>query len=202
MYTPFPNFPNDLNHNPKFERAVKWMLLVCVVAIVLSYCSSCYTPAKAKRQAIRAMTQHPEEVLPTLRQLAPCITVNVDTFYTTVDTVINVDCPDTSAAQYFTVHDTITRSNTIRVPYRVTLPARTVVKYIKDSAEVIECNLREQRLTTERDQSISREQATAAKLSKVQRTRNWLWLVVLICAAIITRKAWLPVVGRMVNPFK
>ena len=204
MYTAFPNFPNNLNHNPKFERAVQWMLLVCTVAIVLSYCSSCYTPAKAKRQALRAMTQHPEEVLPTLRQLAPCITVTVDTFYTTVDTTITVDCPDTSAAQYFTVHDTVTRTErrTVRVPYTVTLPARTVVEYIKDSAEIMELNLRIARLNTEREQAIQREQATAAKLNKARKTRNWLWMALLICVAWITRKAWLPVVGRMANPFK
>ena len=204
MYTAFPNFPNNLNHNPKFERAVQWMLLVCTVAIVLSYCSSCYTPAKAKRQALRAMTQHPEEVLPTLRQLAPCITVTVDTFYTTVDTTITVDCPDTSAAQYFTVHDTITRTErrTVKVPYPVTLPTRTVVRYIKDSAEVMECNLRNARLTTEREQAIQREQYTAAKLGKARSTRNWLWMALLACVLIGTRKAWLPVVGRMVNPIK
>lgn len=188
MYTPHPNFPSDMP--PKFERAVKWMLLLCVVAIVVSYCSSCTTARNAASKAGKIMDKYPEQVLPELRKKAPCITVNVDTFYTTVDTTITVDCPDTSAAQYFTVHDTIIRNNTIRVPYRVTLPVRTVVKYIKDSAEIMELNLRIQRLITEREQALEREQATAAKLDKARRTRNWLWLALLICAAIITRKLW------------
>lgn len=202
MYIPTAHHHKQIPPTPKWQRALVVMIILTIAAIILSYLPGCYTPAKAKRQALRAMTSHPEEVLPTLRQLAPCITVTVDTFYTTVDTTITVDCPDTTAAQYFTVHDTITRSNTVRVPYRVTLPARTVVKYIKDSAEIMELNLRINRLNTEREQALQREQATADKLSKARRTRNWLWLALLACAAIITRKAWLRVVGRMVNPLK
>lgn len=206
MYTPSAQHPKPLPPTPKWQRAVVVALIMILLAILATYLPSCYTPAKAKRQALRAMTQHPEEVLPTLRQLAPCITVNVDTFYTTVDTTITVDCPDTTAAQYFTVHDTLMRikrvEKTAPISHRIQLPGRTVVKYIKDSAEIMDLNLRNARLTAEREQALGREQTTAAKLDKARRTRNWLWLALLICVAWMTRKAWMPVVGRMVNPFK
>jgi hypothetical protein len=183
-------------------------LLLIVVAIFLflwaiSHCS-CTTAKNAPRKAENLLQKYPEKVVPVFRQAYPCITTAADTFITLTDTVINVDCPDTSAAQYFTVHDTLTHikqvTKTISIPYRIQLPGRTVVKYIEDSAKIYEMGLRIKRIEAEREAAKAEAKATGEKLHKARKTRNWLWLLLFGATVWITRKLWLPVVGRMVNP--
>ena len=205
MYTPGPIHNNPL---PNYREPKNFWLYVIITLSFLIWIASmtgCYTPQKANRQALRAITTHPATVLPTFRSLYPCVTTRQDTFVTVTDTIINIDCPDTTAGREYTDSiytrtDTLYRTRTVSIPVRVPVQTRTIVKTVEDSAKLKEAALREQRLFTEREQATKREQATADKLSKARRTRNWLWVAVIACAVYITRKAWLPVVGRMVNP--
>ena len=125
-----------------------------IIAIMLIvWLASCYTPQKAVQQSQRAISKHPAAVLPIFRGAFPCITTHTDTFLTTVDTIINIDCPDTSAVQYFTLHDTITGIKYIdrvkSVPVKVQLPGRIITKYIEDSSKLKEAAIRESNLTAE-----------------------------------------------------
>jgi hypothetical protein len=190
MYTPGPIHNNPL---PNYREPKNfWLYVIIVVSFLiwLASMTSCYTPQKANRQALRAITAHPATVLPTFRSLYPCVTTRQDTFITSYDTIINIDCPDTTAGREYPES----------IPVRVPVQTRTITVYKEDSAKLKEHVLREQRLITEREQAVQREQDTAAKLSKTRKTRNWLWVAVIAAAVYITRKAWLPVVNRMVNP--
>jgi len=190
MYTPGPIHNNPL---PNYREPKNfWLYVIIVVSFLiwLASMTSCYTPQKANRQALRAITAHPATVLPTFRSLYPCVTTRQDTFITSYDTIINIDCPDTTAGREYPES----------IPVRVPVQTRTITVYKEDSAKLKEHALREQRLITEREQAVQREQDTAANLSKTRKTRNWLWVAVIAAAVYITRKAWLPVVNRMVNP--
>ena len=146
------------------------------------------------------MDKYPEQVLPELRKKAPCITVKYDTTYNTIDTIINVDCPDSSSAQYFTIHDTVVKKDfkTIKVPIKVQLPARTIYKYIEDSAKIKELDIKLQRTILEKDEAIKREKETNEKLNKVRKTRNWLWVVIVLLMAWKYRRQ----ISNLILPLK
>ncbi len=113
--------------------------------IVLLLLTGCYTDKKATNDVTKAILKKPAIAADLTRKAFPCITTNVDTFITSLDTTILVDCPDTSSTQYFTLHDTTFIKGkeiikTIKVPVKVTLPAKEIVKYVKDSADIIVIN--------------------------------------------------------------
>ena len=171
MYTPPLTGPN-ISPNPKWKNVLIWGLIVAILAIIVSFANSCTTAKNAAKKATKIMDKYPAQVLPVLRQKAPCITVKLDTTYTTVDTIINVECTEQEVVKgaYFT--DTIYKNETrtIRVPYKVTLPAKVITKYIEDSAKIKELSIRTTELSAERDQ-------LTGKLKKVKKCRNWLILL-------------------------
>jgi len=200
MYIPSVNYPKQISPNPKWKNVFIWGLIVSILAMLLTFANSCTTSKNAAKKAEKIMDKYPEKVLPILRKKAPCITVKYDTTFTSIDTVINIDCPEIDTPKYFT--DTVIRDvkKTIKVPYRVTLPAKIITKYIEDSAKIKELTLKLDREIFDKEEALKREKETTAKLNKVRKTRNWLWLILIMSAIIATRKTWMQVLGRMVNP--
>lgn len=200
MFTPLISEPTPISPNPKWKNIFIWGLIVSILAVLITSANSCTTPKNAAKKAEKIMDKFPEQVLPILRKKAPCITVKYDTTFTSIDTVINIDCPETDRYKYFT--DTIFRevNKTIRIPYKVTLPSKVITKYIEDSAKIKELTLKLEREIIEKEEVIKKEKETADKLNKARKTRNWLWLILILSAIIATRKTWMQVLGKMVNP--
>ncbi len=156
MYTPPVQYPRHVSPNPKWKNSLIWGLIISILAIIVSLANGCTTAKNAANKAAKIMDKYPEQVLPELRKKAPCITVRLDTVISNIDTVINIDCPDTSAAEYFTIHDTTVKyiktiGNVRKVPVRVQLPARTIYKYIEDSAKIKELHVKLDRVIAERE---------------------------------------------------
>lgn len=107
---------------------------------------SCNTEKKLTAKAESFTTKFPKKALPFFREKFPCVETKSDTTIFLTDTTFYVDCPDTSAAQYFTLHDTLVTNiyhpgKTMKVP--VTLPQKvvTVVKTIEDLSRIKEIDI-------------------------------------------------------------
>ena len=200
MYTPPIQYQRPNMQNPKWKNVLIWYAVIAILAIVVTFANGCTTAKNAANKAAKIMDKYPEQVLPELRKKAPCITVKYDTTYNTIDTIINVDCPDSSSAQYFTIHDTVVKKDfkTIKVPIKVQLPARTIYKYIEDSAKIKELDIKLQRTILEKDEAIKREKETNEKLNKVRKTRNWLWVVIVLLMAWKYRRQ----ISNLILPLK
>jgi hypothetical protein len=161
------------------------LIIALAAALWLILCmQSCYTPKKAERKLAKALDKQPATVAVFTRKAFPCITKGSDTVYNTnYDTtiVVEVQCPDsTKATEYFTVHDTAFFNNVIirKVPVTVTLPARTITKYIEDSAKIFTMTNIANRLQSEKDDLQKR-------LNRSDKTKMWLWWVVIIAALLV-----------------
>lgn len=156
------------------------MLMISLLAALwlLLSMSSCYTAKKAERKLAQALDKQPVTVATFTRKQFPCITKNADTIYNTnYDTtiVVEVQCRDT------TIHDTALFNNVIirKVPVTVTIPGRTIIKTIEDSAKIyIMSNAIAQ---SQRDKDELQK-----RLNRSNKTKMWLWLVVIIAALIVT----------------
>lgn len=200
MFIPYIQQPRQVSPNPNWRNVIIIGIIVSILAFIVTFANSCTTPKNAAKKAAKIMDKYPEQVLPELRKKAPCITVKYDTTYNTIDTIINVDCPDSSSAQYFTIHDTVVKKDfkTIKVPIKVQLPARTIYKYIEDSAKIKELDIKLQRTILEKDEAIKREKETNEKLNKVRKTRNWLWVVIVLLMAWKYRRQ----ISNLILPLK
>lgn len=208
MYVPSPITPHPFPREPKFQSAVKWMLFICVLAIIASYCSGCskYTPQKAAEQIYKANTYYPDTTAKITRSLYPCTTTQVDTFINWIDTVLNVDCPDSLlketvyVPQNNTPQGIKTITKTVRIPVQVQLPARTIIKKIEDSAKITVMAGE----VTKRDRTISDQQQQIDKQGKKIKGQQtaiiWLALIALVLLFYITRHYWFKVLRKMVNP--
>ncbi|MFN9113662.1 MAG: hypothetical protein ACK5XN_26635 [Bacteroidota bacterium] len=203
MYTPPIQYPRHVSPNPKWKNTLIWGLIVSILAIIVSFANGCTTAKNAANKAAKIMDKYPEQVLPELRKKAPCITVRLDTVISNIDTVIHIDCPDTSAADYFTIHDTTIRyirtpTITRRVPVRVQLPGRTIYKYIEDSAKIKELHVKLDRVTSEREAYLKQVLDLNSKLNKARRTRNWLWVILILSVVWKYRRQ----ISNLVLPLK
>lgn len=200
MYTPYIQYPRQISPNPKWGKAIIWGAITSILAIIVIFANSCTTAKNAASKAAKIMDKYPEQVLPELRKKAPCVTIKYDTTYTTIDTVVNVDCPDSNSIEYFTIHDTIVKNktNTVKVPVKIQLPSRTIYKYIEDSAKIKELTVKLRRITDEKEEAIKREKETNDKLSKARKTRNWLWVILVLLVAWKCRRQ----IVNLVNPLK
>jgi hypothetical protein len=161
------------------------LIIALAAALWLLLCTqSCYTPKKAERKLAQALDKQPATVAVFTRAKFPCITKSSDTVYNTnYDTtvIVEVQCPDTSrATEYFTIHDTAFFNNVIirKVPVTVNVPGRTITKYIEDSAKIFTINNLANRLQSEKDELQKR-------LDRSDKTKMWLWWVVIIAALIV-----------------
>ena len=156
--------------------SVVFFAIVCCMVLLLS----CNTEKRLTDKAETFTTKYPKKALPFFRGKFPCIETSADTTIFTSDTTIYVDCPDTiAAAEYFTIHDTVTihgktiirDGKTIKVP--VTLPQKIVriEKRVKDSSEVKE-------VMVYLDEAIKRADKYAAKNN--HKGKVIIWLVVFL----------------------
>ena len=143
--------------------------------IALLLCG-CYTQKKATEQVNRANDKFPGVVAKLARDKYPCSEVlKPDTAVIWKDTVVYVDCPDTSSnpfqvVRYDTVNKVVTLpGRTIKVP--VTIPAKTVYidRWFEDSAKLKLAAIERDKLVKENEKqkkTIQDKEKTIRKLTK------------------------------------
>lgn len=116
-------------------RNISWLIPVTILA-------SCYGPKQAKKQVDRAILEQPGVAAAELRKAFPCVIINSDTTTITKDSLVYVDCPDSTIITEVW-HDTLNQRDTItnrtvrvvRVPVHLPVKTQVVTKYIKDGAD-------------------------------------------------------------------
>lgn len=166
----------------------KLLSIICISAILFS----CYTDRKATEQITKAILKKPALTADLTRKAFPCITTSSDTTIVTTDTIINVDCPDTTkateATEYFTIHDTTIKriTKTIKVPITIQLPSKIIVQKVKDSADILVLN---DKLTIANNKISVLEN----KISIKNKWMLWEFVVILLLALgnIVQFKKWM-----------
>lgn len=113
------------------------------------------------------------------RENFPCTDLlKNDTTFIIQDSTIYIDCPETKAADYFTVYNTDTVwqkiTKTVKVPVNLPVKTFTITRYWEDSAKI-------KRLTTDSNSCNADLNTTKQKLSK--RT-TYLWALLALCIGL------------------
>jgi len=145
--------------------------------IALLLLAGCYTEKKAVKQADKAMNEYPKAINDKFRKEFPCVTSRVDTiiqgYVTYKDTIIEIPV---NVSDTVTIHDTAFFNNVIikkvRIPERVV----TLRTYVKDSAEVWQCQLLLEECTTQKNELL---EVVKQKDNKIGSLKKWkLWLII------------------------
>lgn len=118
---------------------MKYLMFLCFGLI------GCYTPQKARRGMDKAMSVHPAVAAQFCADNYPATVGKVDTFTLIIDSLVSVECPDSTIITEVVVnHDTIRTVTVKREKVYVNVPAKTVyiTKEIIDSAKVAACEER------------------------------------------------------------
>lgn len=157
---------------------MKYLNLVMMMLMM----TSCYTSQKAKKDLFKIKDTHPEVLLKYIHENYPCITSKVDTFvsFDTSYEFIEIQCPEIQNSQ---VIDTCYLTNYVKsvkvVKKKVAVPEKTytIYRFIRDSAEIGQCELLLKFATDDKNKLIN-------KLDK-KTTFIWLFLVLFLLSAII-----------------
>jgi hypothetical protein len=147
----------------------KTTLQLILIGLVIMCFSRCSTPEKL---ITRALSKDSAAVAKVTRDLFPCTEVlRPDTAIMYVDSVVYVDCPDTTRPSPYEVYRTDTvllagQVRTIRVPVHVPVQIRTVTRYYEDSAKIFLFRKQVERLQGDTAQ-------LKKNLTSMTGNRNW-----------------------------
>jgi len=161
-----------------FFRYLVWAIL----AVIFFFgCTPKYTPEKAIADVNKANDKQPQAVSELVRKIYPCITVKADTTFNIKDSLIYIDCPDLPLIVHEpgttdTVINYVTKTNTVRVPVHIQLPAQTITKYIEDSAKIKSLSIE----MAKRDKLIEHQKTMLENMTaKRDGWRKWFWWLLL-----------------------
>lgn len=142
----------------------------------------CYTEKKAVKQADKAIQEYPKAVGESFRKAFPCVT-------TAADTVHDISYRDTIIEVPVTIVDSVVKYDTaffnnvvikkIKVPQKTV----TITKYIKDSAEIWQCQLLLEESTLQKNQLLEEIEKRDAKIGGLKKWKLWLTIPYLIFIA-------------------
>lgn len=154
--------------------------------------AGCYTQKKAAKQTDKALREHPNVVGERFRKEFPCVTG-------LVDTVIEYESAprDTIIEIVDTRIDTIENSDTVivfkTIEKKITLPGKTVTitRNIKDSFEVLQCQLLLEESTLQKNELIGDVEQRDKQINKLKSWRRWLiWPYIIFIAYFILARVF------------
>ena len=158
---------------------MKYLILVLIATTTLS-CN----PSKKLDKLNR---KHPELLANFCRDTFPCVITNVDTFLSYDTNYIKIDCTEYDYDKAFIDTVWLTNSKTQLIDKPVYIASigeiKTIVKLIKDSAQIKACELELKGV----NKKLIESNAINNKLqNKVTAKNRWImWLIILILCAII-----------------
>lgn len=155
---------------------MRTLIQLIIIGLLIMCFSRCSTPEKL---ISKAMAKDPAAVAKATRDLFPCTDLlKADTAMVFRDSLIYIDCPDTTRNSPYevTVYDTATRvvTKTIRIPVTVRLPAQVITRWYEDSAKIFLLHKDVQRLQADTAQLRASRDEWRGK-AKHRATENWIW---------------------------
>lgn len=155
------------------------LFIACVIF------TSCYTEKKALEQVNKANDKFPKVVAELARDKYPCTDLlKPDTTTILRDSLIYVDCPDTSAnrndytfVRVDTFNRVVTNTKTIKVPVHIPIVREVITNYYEDSAKIKLYDLALNKATTENTklkETVSKQDKKIANKNK----ENWIWRII------------------------
>lgn len=155
---------------------MRYLLLIVLFA-------SCYTSKNALRDVNKAQRKHPEVVARFCSDTFPCVTSRIDTLTETEIEYITLKCPDDKY-----ILDTIWLTNTKIIKGSAVIvnkhKTNTIIKTIRDSAEIIACKLEAIALNKKCNQLTQDNQILKNKVTAKNRWLMWL-IIALLCSIIV-----------------
>jgi hypothetical protein len=155
---------------------MRYLLLIVLFA-------SCYTSKDALRDVNKAQRKHPEVVARFCSDTFPCVTSRIDTLTETEVEYITLKCPDDKY-----ILDTIWLTNNKVVKGSAVIvnknKTNTIIKTIRDSAEIIACELEAIALNNKCNQLTQDNQDLKDKVTAKNRWLMWL-VIALLCSIIV-----------------
>lgn len=158
---------------------MKYLILVLIATTTLS--------CNPSKKLDRLNRKHPELLANFCRDTFPCVITNVDTFLSYDTNYIKIDCTEYDYDKAFIDTVWLTSSKTQLIDKPVYIATRnetkTIVKLIKDSAQIKACELELKGV----NKKLIESNAINNKLqNKVTAKNRWImWLIILILCAII-----------------
>ena len=115
-------------------------LIVTIIVAIIVLCTSCYGPKQADKAINKAMAHYPEKVAALARKEWPCTTTKADTVVDYKDSVVYVDCPDTSKVVHDSLVEYVAVKKIIKVPVHLPVETRYITTKIEDSAKIFLLN--------------------------------------------------------------
>lgn len=156
---------------------MKNFIIILLAGILIL--TGCYTPQKAQQQVDKANNKFPEIVAKLARDKYPCTDLlKPDTAVIWKDTVVYVDCPDTSKAQEYgpvrvdtvnSVRTVVLPGKTIKVPVSIPVKTLYIDRWFEDSAKLKLASIERDKLLKENESlknTIRAKQKTIGKLTK------------------------------------
>lgn len=154
---------------------MRYLLLIVLFA-------SCYTPKKALQDVNKAHRKHPQVVAEFCSNTFPCVTSRVDTLTETEIEYITLKCPDDKY-----ILDTIWLTNTKVIKGSAVIvnkhKTNTIIKTIRDSAEIVACELEAIALNKKCNQLTQDIIILKNKISVKNKWITW-FLIAFLCAII------------------
>jgi hypothetical protein len=154
---------------------MRYILLIVLFA-------SCYTPKNALQDVNKAHRKHPQVVARFCSNTFPCVTSRVDTLTETEVEYITLKCPDDNY-----ILDTIWITNTKVVKGSAVIvnknKTNTIIKTIRDSAEIVACELELIALNNKCNQLTQDNILLKNKISVKNKWITW-FLIAFLCAII------------------
>lgn len=165
-------------------------MLVAITFLMVILFSSCYTEKKATEQVNKADSKFPQVVAKLARDKYPCTELlKNDTAVIFQDSIIYLECPDTSlifeSIKFDTAYKVVTK--TVRVPVTVRIPSQVITKYFEDSAKLKLCSIAIDNLTADNKDQAATIKKQDRKIGNKNK-ENWIWRA--IALALIAWQAW------------
>lgn len=158
---------------------MRYLLLIVLFA-------SCYTSKNALRDVNKAQRKHPEVVARFCSDTFPCVTSRIDTLKEIELEYITLKCPDWDDMPMDTQWLTFSKTQIIEGAgvIQVQKTTNTITKTIRDSAEIVACELQAIALNKKCNQLTQDNQVLK---NRVTSKNQWLmWLVIaLLCSIIV-----------------
>lgn len=150
-------------------------------SIILLFFIACSTPEKAKKNIDKINKKYPEVLVNFCRDTFPCVTMNIDTLikYDTNYTIIR--CNDYDPIDTFFIDTGKIKTITKSVYIASKSQTKYITKIIKDSAELISCELELLGLNKKNNQLVIDNNKLEKKIS-----RRTFWLLYLIIAFLFS----------------